>query len=113
MIERELVSELDAWLDAWEGPDDYRGLVQCARDYIIGLQACLEMKVEKDLAIGVEAAYEIRAEVLEEAARYCESLRVTAFGDPAQCQPDDIGYNNRLCDRFAAGLRAMKDERHE
>lgn len=34
----DVVVELDAWLGAWEGPDDYRVTVQRARNEIVALR---------------------------------------------------------------------------
>lgn len=94
----------------------YRDLLERAHDEIVALRDQVESRdfsFDKEFGdrdnVLAETAANARAEALEEAARYCESLRVSAFGEPQS----DIGYNNQLCEHFAAGIRALKDERHE
>lgn len=72
----DVVAELDAWLGAWEGPDDYRLTVQRARDEIMTLRAMREAHIRM-LAANCDDA---RDEALEEAAQLAHA---NGFGETA------------------------------
>lgn len=93
----DVVAELDAWLGAWEGPDDYRVTVQRARDEIVALRERLDRQPQGMDAIAHVRA-EARAEALAECIRICPecAYRIMAL--------DTVG---------ARHLRALKDKRDE
>lgn len=82
---RDVVAELDAWLGAWEGPDDYRLTVKRARDEIVALQA-FKARVFAD----------VRAEALEEAAHECDE----------EAKASSEGFRDG-CETCAAAIRAL------
>lgn len=112
----DVMSELDGWLGAWEGPEDYRLTVQRARDEIVALReiaarpspelhaltkerdqlrASLEQHDRLVIKVVVVATPAIRADALEEAARVC----------------DDMARSNAAYTWPAAAIRALKEKR--
>lgn len=113
----DVVAELDAWLGAWEGPDDYRLTVQRARDEIVRLReiaarpspelhaltkerdelrASLERHDRTVITAVAVATPAIRDEALEEAARVCEGGYTT-------------GSTSSTLKAIAAAIRTLKE----
>lgn len=111
---QDVVAELDAWLGAWEGPDDYRLTVKRARDEIVRLRkiaawpspelhaltkerdelrATLERHDRLVVTAVAVATPAIRDAALEEAAQMC-------FRANPASNPNAMGH----------AIRALKDK---
>lgn len=83
----DVVAELDAWLGAWEGPDDYRLTVQRARDKIVALRARCALHDDLEFVSKNELT-QARTEALEEAAEVLEEKGLGATAEAIRALKD-------------------------